>query len=275
VITFSERMNQSATQSAYQSASTGIRPADVTMSWNAEGTVLTINPVADLSYATGSSTSVVALVYAYTVTNTATDIAGNALSSINVAFRTMRQISQDLPGIPDLSGTVSADGSAAGAACWFFITLICPGDTTTNAQLKGFLSFDMTGVPAGAQVTVANLRVFQWQVVATPYGGALGGGLRAEHVNFATMNLAAFNLVPLSTIGVVSNDADPEEYKTISVLAAVQNDYANRAARGNRSQFRLQFPNASDFDGVADFTAILPDLGEDGGSKLAVTYLIP
>jgi flagellar basal body rod protein FlgF len=58
-------------------------------------------------------------------------------------------------------------------------------------------------------------------------------------------------------------------------MMAVHNDLANRAARGNRSQYRLSFANATDNNSTGDravFTA-----SESGTNRpvLSISYLIP
>ncbi len=88
VVTFSEAMNQASAQSAFQSSELGAG----TITWNAGGTVMTVNPNADLTY-TSSGKS-----YSFQITTTATDLKGNALSTpASVTFKTFRQLSATLP----------------------------------------------------------------------------------------------------------------------------------------------------------------------------------
>lgn len=274
VITFSEAMNKLATQSAYQSASGGILPAQVQFTWNTEGTILTIDPNSNLSYNGGSDPAAVnAREYAYQVTTVATDLAGNALSPAANSFKTLRRITQNLPALASLSGDVRADGLTnicnAGRPC--------AGDsgTAANAQYKGFVSFNMTDIPAGVHsFEFANLNMNQVVVSGVPYA-ALGGTLLLDHISFATMNLAsAFNGTSLGAIGTLSSDATLG-YKTLSVLTAVQDDYAQRIARGNRTQYRLAFPTISNFNGIFDAARFETPTAALDPSLLTVRYLVP
>lgn len=266
-ITFSEAMNKAITQTAYQSASSGILPANVTFNWNTAGTVLTITPNALLTINGGSDpATVVARPYAYSITNVATDLAGNPLTTTANNFTTQRRITQDLPVVTALTGEVRADGSTT--AC----VPICVGDsgTAANAQYKGFLSFGITSIPAGVQsFEFANLSASQTQIDGDPYG-TLGGTITLDHVNFATLDFAsAFSITaPLRTLGALSTTATIE-VKTLSVLPAIQDDYAQRVARGNRTQYRLTF-------GIpASFNNMLDSAGFSATPVLNVRYFLP
>ena len=102
VVTFSEKMNQAATQAAYES--TDLVRANVTFSWNAAGTVLTINPVTDLSYTSFGKT------YLFALTSKATDVAGNALPTTVSNFRTFRQLTTSIESTAALDGVVRSSG---------------------------------------------------------------------------------------------------------------------------------------------------------------------
>ena len=96
VITFSEKMNQAATQAAYQS--TDLPASGVTFNWNADGTVLTINPNADLAYTAAGKT------YSFSLSTTATDVAGNALPATTSSFKTFKQITTTINSTAALDG---------------------------------------------------------------------------------------------------------------------------------------------------------------------------
>ena len=268
VVTFSEPMNKLVTQSAYQSASPRLTPPVVQFTWNATGTVMTVTPNVALAVATGSDPDPVVTVantFTYQITNVATDVAGNALVTASSTFKTQRRITQDLPLIALLSDSVRADGLVGGCSSG-----PCAGDsgTAANAQWKGFVGFDIAGIPAGIQVwEFANINMNQTIVSGVPYAG-LGGTVLLDHVNFATLNAASFNTASLSAVGTLSTTATLEN-KTLSVLGAVQDDYANRVARGNRTQYRLAFPTVSNFNGAFDAARF------DGPNTLNVRYFLP
>ena len=101
VVTFSEKMNQAATQLAYQSSD--LPASGVTFNWNAAGTAMTIDPNVDLLYTSTGKT------YTFGLTTTATDIAGNALPATS-SFKTFRQITTSITSTPALDGWVRPDG---------------------------------------------------------------------------------------------------------------------------------------------------------------------
>lgn len=267
VITFSEPMNKLVTQSAYQSASPRLTPPVIQFTWDATGTVMTVTPNVALAVASGSDPDpavTVANTFSYQITNVATDLAGNALAAASSTFKTQRRITQDLPIIVALGRSVRADGIVGGCV------EICAGDSglAANAQYKGFIGFDITGVPAGIQVwEFANINMNQNQVSGAPYA-TLGGALLLDHVNFPTINAASFNTASLRAIGTLSTTATLEN-KTLGILVAVQDDYANRVARGNRTQYRMAFPTVSDFDATFDGAIF------SGTNTLNVRYFLP
>lgn len=252
VVTFSEPMNKLVTQSAYQSASPRLTPPVVQFTWDATGTVLTVTPNLALAISNGSDPDpavTVANTFSYQITNVATDLAGNALVTASSTFKTQRRITQDLPILASLTGEVRADGSTS--AC----TPLCVGDsgTAANAQYKGFVSFDLTNIPVGVQsFEFANLSASQTSLFGNPYG-TLGGIITLDQVNFAALDLAsAFNIgTPIRTLGSLSTTA-AIEVKTLSVLPAIQDDYAQRVPRGNRTQYRLTFGTPASFNSTLD-----------------------
>ncbi len=292
VITFSERMNQAATQAAYQSSSNGIRPADVTFSWNTEGTVLTINPNVDLDYATGTSTSVVALTFTFNLTNTATDIAGNQLAPASFSFKTMRDITQTLNAVSGISGWVRSDGvvndqgQCAG---------LCVGDsgTAANATYRGFLTFDLSVLAStldAANILSATLRAYQFGTQGTPYADLqdctssfpiICSDLLAQHVNYGpTLQDSDYDTNTLRGLAIAgcsifTGCPSTNGYKEANALDAVIEDWTNRAARGNRSQYRLRFARNTDADGSVDI-AVFSNAGvASNQNQLVVRYLVP
>lgn len=281
VITFSEPMNRLVTQSAYQSARNLIRPAQVVFSFNTEGTVLTIDPNASLTIAFGSDpATVVASSFAFQITNLATDLAGNPLTTSNFTFTTQRRITQNLPGLASLTGDVRATDGAINNCV---TTEVCAGDSgiAGNLQYKGFISFDISGLPTGIQsfefanLNMNQVRVFKDGVVGGDPYADLGGAVSLEHVNFDTLNLAAaFNPAALSSVGNISTNATLE-FKTLSVLTQLQNDITNRVARGNRTQYRLAFPTVTDIDAKFDAAIFESATAATNPSTLSVRYFLP
>lgn len=264
VIQFSEPMNQAAAQAAYQS--TDIPSGSVVFTWNAAGDELTINPNADLTYAEGTDPAQLAAnAYTIQLTTTATDLAGNPLAVAKATqFTTLRRITHSAPLIANLTNEVRADGTV-GSACGGN----CVGDsgTAANAQYKAFISFNVSALAPGIHTLEQATVTFNQSVLGSPYTDLVGtgGGLLMDHVNTAELSLAAFNASALASLGVI---ATSNAAVSVEVADELEDDYVNRAARGDRSQYRLSFPLASDFDGAQDIVQVT-------SPKLTVVYLLP
>jgi hypothetical protein len=267
-------MNKIATKAAYESATSRIQPTQVVTNWSSDGTELTINPNFDLIIAGGADpATVIATPYEYQITNVGTDLAGNALTSSSFSFKTRRQITQNLPGIDGLSGDIREDKALSRD----YYT----GDSaaTANAQYKGFFSFDIFNIPDNvisfefANLSIYQVKTFKDSLVGDPYAD-LGGSVNLEHVNFLTWTDLAFSTPTIRAIGPISNNSTIE-YKTLSVLSAVQDDYAQRIVRKNRTQFRTVFPTKSDFDLKLDDAVFASVVAATNPSYLQVRYFVP
>lgn len=258
---FSEPMDKASVQTAYQSSDL---PDDfVTMSWNDAGDELILVPNGLLEYALGTEAQdVVAREYALTVTTTATDLAGNELEAdTTISFTTLRAIQSELPLLSDRSGAVRQDGD-------YYPGFVMAGDAAlpVNARWKGFMTFALDGLPtelvAMLQAEVACTKI---DVVGAPYDDF--GGLQLHDVEFETPDLAAFDDASIGL--VVTSDEPALGADTFDVTDAFQIDLD---AGADVSQFRFEFPVATDFDGEYDYalfsaTKPLP--------VLRVIYLVP
>jgi hypothetical protein len=281
VVTFSERMNQAATQGAYNS---GDVPS-ITFSWNAEGTVLTINPSTDLAY----SGAGLDRIYHFSFNDSAKDSAGNALAAASYSFRTLRSLSITLPSQAALDGDVWDDLSGVGGAITMSNSLT-PGDSASFPPAYNyisFLSFNLSGLPNDLDsISYAELGVYQSGVVGSPYtslsGGSAGSShLRVAHANYGPSlghddyNLSTFLNPDLGTD--LSSDATLgwKHLRTPDLVAAVQEDVANRAARGNRSQYALYFPVATNSDRIGDYAILKSGDSATDPPYLYLEYLVP
>lgn len=146
-----------------------------------------------------------------------------------------------------LDGWVTSSGAvqtAAGGPMTGDADALTPG-----VSFRQFYSFDLSGVPAGAEVELATLRLYQASSAGTPYTSL--GNVVVDHVNYgALLTAAAFDQTAIaSSIGVLSSNATIE-YKTLAVTSAVQDDVSIGRAR---SQFRLRMSIiGSDNDGTND-----------------------
>jgi hypothetical protein len=108
VISFSERMDRTATEAAYQSA--GLPTSAVAFSWNTDSTVMTVNPNAPLEYAEGDTPTTAARQYAFRLSSEAKDASGNALAAFSSSFSTLKVISSALYAEADQTGYIEDVG---------------------------------------------------------------------------------------------------------------------------------------------------------------------
>ncbi|MDX2004473.1 MAG: Ig-like domain-containing protein [Meiothermus sp.] len=263
-LNFSEPMNKSTTQGAYQSSSPGIRANEVAFEWNSEATTLTIRPSAPLPYAAGSDPATLqALSFSFSLANTATDLAGNKLLPISISFKTLRQITARLKSDPAQDGSV--DGSTVNNGNF---------DLNVTTTSRGFVSFSLAGLPAGLQpssVASAALRInAQFPMV---FSTEL---VELEHLIYgSTLTASAATTAALRNLGYLSQEPPIENaWKTANVLTAVRDDLGNRLARSNRSQYRLRCTGCS----VTFFSGEAVESGGDARFKapeLVVEFLQP
>lgn len=142
-------------------------------------------------------------------------------------------------------------------------------------SIRGFVSFDLRALPAGARVLTATLQVYQTTVVGSPY--ATLGEIRADHVDYGdALDYDEFGIPFLgsSTAGIIASDASLG-WKTLDVTARVATDLADGRTR---SQYRLRFGIRYDDDAVNDW-ALFEDGDMSQGTTnpplLAIEYVVP
>lgn len=261
VVTFSEPMNQASAQAAF--VPSGAAPVP-TFSWNAAGTVLTINP--KLTYPTATDPAAAATPYKFSISTLAKDLAGNALAaSVNWQFSLLREITQSFRYS---GGGNVVDGNAR------TLTYAGAGDTTSDLADRGFLSYDISALPVG-------IAVFESATISTRIAGIVGdpfglfGNLLIQSVAYASLDQAAFDAPPLHDLGVfvpATGTNAAGDAVTKDVLVALKDDYANRSARNNVSQYKLLFPGSPNANGITDFAYVVTN---GTGNVLVIKYLFP
>ena len=147
-----------------------------------------------------------------------------------------------------LDGWVQSNGVAVAASGGPLV-----GDFEDVAPGVGYrqvYSFDISSIPAGAQIVSATLRLYQAQAVGSPFTTL--GNVLVDRIDIgAALDGADYASAALtSNIGTLSTSATIE-YKMLDVTVAVQ---ADRSASRSKSQFRLRFSTADkNGDGVRDF----------------------
>lgn len=270
VITFSEKMARFATEDAFK-RSANFPDSGMTYSWNAEDTVLTIQPNDLLEYAAGEDLSITAVIYTFSFSDRATDVAGNSLPPFNSSFSTLRVISSAIYGTAILDGYILSDGVVAsdgqGAAT---------GKIEDGRRMRSFFSFDLTGIPANIAADEARLIVYKEGIVGEEFYPS--SSLTLDHMNYGD-NLASddYGIPSLGDLGIFDSATLPAEgYLSSDVTLALNDDLAKRAERSNRSQYRLRLfsePTDQDPFGYVIFTT---SEGANGRRPfLNVVYYIP
>jgi hypothetical protein len=265
VVKFSEPMDRLSVLDTLASSSLGA----VTFDWSDGGATLTIKPVAPLAYAAGTGNdpaTVEAKQYVVTLGTGAKDEAGNLVGAgAQTIFKTLKRLSSRLPRKNDLTGTATALSAVGDDDDFLQI-----GDTASNVAYRGFISLDLAGLPASAiEITSATLhgaQLFEGPGAYDKLGS--GKGVLLDHGAFSSVGATAFALTPLSSAGEFAKES--QTALTADVTAQVNDDLANRSARGNVSQYRLRFTVESNNDGTLDQVFI-------GRDELAldVEYLAP
>lgn len=279
VVIFSEPVDKASAQAAFSITSPGGFNSGV-FSWNTEGTVMTYRPDNTFNY--GQNVN-------WRVSTAAKDLAGNAMpADVTQSFRVRRQNTVKIFSVAELDGNISNTGTVQTGG-WFPGTV---GDLDNNTYRRGFLSFDLSVLPTDLiQISGATLNVRQAAVAGNPYGKM--GNLLAESVAYGSSLVAsAFETPVLKTnqcifafpgitcglfdeSRVLSNNANLE-FKSATATLKVRDDWTNRAARGNRSQYRLKFTQNVSADGVADFVIFgTGDASADFQPFLEITYEYP
>jgi hypothetical protein len=173
-----------------------------------------------------------------------------------------------------ISSEESLDGFVTNTAFVDVNSEVSVGDTdgTFGNVSRGFVRFELLGIPAGATLIAAELRLFQFEVIGTPY--ATHGNLLADHVNLgATLDATDFAAVPIRAgVATISGDATLE-YKSTPVTECVAVDIA---AGRTTSDFRLRFVLDSDADAMDDYISFNDGMSPpDVAPMLVVTYRVP
>ncbi len=163
-ITFSEAMDQDATRSAISVS--GYLSGNLSFSWNAGSTVVTVKPTTPFAYNSGTNPgSTTATSYTGTVSTAATDLAGNPLTSaFTSSFTTLRQITQSFDaktsahyysyGLAVSGGEIEICASSSETyKLGHTVTAATSGDYYGLAEIVTTLPGDLVGI-SGATLTV-------------------------------------------------------------------------------------------------------------------------
>jgi hypothetical protein len=167
--------------------------------------------------------------------------------------------------VPGLAGIVQSNGATSS------ISNVFAGDVDEDVpglNTRGFLTFDLSTIPAGKTVRTANLKLVQFDVQGSPYTDL--GDLVVDHLLFGnSLDAADFSFPPLvSAFAVLSQDPAPG-VRLVNVLQRVRADIE---AGRTMSQFRLRFSTQDgDNDNLQDF-AMFNDSEENPPPIIILTY---
>jgi hypothetical protein len=281
-VNFSEAMNKAAAQTAFQiSSPSGLNGG--LFNWPTATSMVYTIPGAPLAYGTTVT---------FQVTNTATDLAGNALdaaSTGNRNFRLRRQSTLNLyscgtssacvPTVP--SGYIYSNATCSGTTVVYSPNTIAPfGDSSSNYIYRSYVNFDLSPLVSklypSLAINSATLAMYQDLCSGNPYSKAMGNYVAAFQADYGTTITAAdCELVPGPGSIFRSTVITSNVWKSANVTTQVTNQWANRLTLGNRSQFLVRMSTAaSDNNNTLDYCRFATHTNGTAANRpyLAVTF---
>jgi len=106
-----------------------------------------------------------------------------------------------------------------------------------NLVTRGFVSFDITGIPAGATIEKATLRLYQAKIIGDPYG--VGSSLKVDHLDYGdSLGNEDYSAGSISSSFTTLTANSTLEWKDVDVTDRLKDDIANGRSR---SQYRTHF----------------------------------
>ena len=182
------------------------------------------------------------------------------------------------PGVPLMDGRI-ARSVVTNRVEFFRASEPLAGDLRNLTIYRALFTFDLSGLPEGARVLSARLRLHQTGTSGDPFAGRMED-LRVDHVDtegfVESDDQELFYGYALETnIGTLS-DTPAVGTRTLSVTAQVRNDVG---AGRSTSQYRVYFRRESDLDESNDLTGFVgsEDPNESGDTPvLEINYrLVP
>lgn len=273
-IQFSEPMDQASVEGTLDASDLG----EVVLSWNAAGDTIYITPKNLLAYAEGNGTdpsTVAALSFTVTLGNAAKDKAGNAFGAgVQSTFTTLKSMAATFELDDEMTRSLTAEGDLIYDAG----DPLGVGDLDNDEGMRAVFTFDLADLPAEAIEIAAATFATRQQLgdkSGLPYGNGndddgLGSAVLIDHVSYAALDNAAYNSSEAAHAQLGVFCVDEQVVIEADVTTAVESDRANRATRGDVSQYLLRFALHNDEDGDQDRVVISRDL-----SELQVEYLVP
>jgi hypothetical protein len=115
---------------------------------------------------------------------------------------------------------------------------------------RGFMSFDLSGIPSGATINSIELSFYQVTVTGAPY--AKLGNLLLKHVDYGSSLDGVDYDLPTFHSAILTSHTGSGEWYTITSTTIADWIEENLALSRTRLQFRLQFNTETDGDGDTD-----------------------
>ncbi|MFC1905516.1 hypothetical protein ACFLXL_01765 [Chloroflexota bacterium] len=132
----------------------------------------------------------------------------------------------------------------------------CAGDASANGIRRGFLSFDISSIPAGATISEAILDLSAYTKNGNPTYASLGS-FQVYHYQYG--NYASLGSDDYNATGKLVKGGSFSSYPSPWKFDASQSSTGEKVIQGlidahkTRAQFKIQFTTLTDSDGVTDF----------------------
>ncbi|WP_084668198.1 Ig-like domain-containing protein [Myxococcus stipitatus] len=244
-IVFSEPMNKASVEGAFAILS----PAGLntgTLRWNTSSTVMTYSFPTELSYGADLR---------WQISTNARDAEGNALAA--TAAQTFRAIRQGIATFAFDSGTSGTVDSPGFFRQTSFYNMATVGDNAGNFIERLFLGFQMSTLPEDL-TTIRQARLKWWTggQIGDPFGKLgqlilepvdIGNELPIKFDTNPELEVAYYS-PPLSS-GINIPPSSIGRPGITDITPMVITDWANRASRNKRTQYRLRFEIGTVGDG--------------------------
>ena len=246
-VTFSESMSQASVQSAFSITSpSGFNGG--TFSWNRD--TMTYLPPAYFPY--GQQVT-------FSIGTGAKDLAGNSLAATYTStFRIRRRATGSFTNNNGaLDGYLTSTVTCLSVSVSANSTVAASGDNSSTNTYRGYLTFSLDPLASLQNVTVvgATLNTYQSYCGGNVFTTTFGSTIEAHHANYGA-SLDATDCFPVYLGGrryTLSSSALVGS-RSADVTSAVQDDFANRVVRSNRSQFQIRTSAiATDGDSTSDY----------------------
>jgi hypothetical protein len=138
---------------------------------------------------------------------------------------------------------------------------------------RGFLSFDVSSIPASATIEGVELRFYQKAIQGNPYDKL--GNLVLEHVYYgSSLSDSAYDTPALDSANIAAQSLPGAWYIVADPTITAWVESTLQAERP-QFQLRLQFRRETDGDGAEDWISIVPGggaLGSRNQPQLTITY---